>query len=202
MHGRAVRACPTAFRHRPDRDVTAPTPIAVRHRKKGPVAGATSSYIGTTAGCIFLDQPPRIVPRGPTWGAIGSRRAFFRNAIVDCRLNHCETRCKEYFTMDHSNHAALSASRPPHSSPKPGIAASFWPAALWTSRSLRWDQKVDEQGKFRTRNRVCVGQQGISLVSPSTTHRRILDAWHPTPLARLLDLYARCWGMGDRQAQE
>ena len=46
-----------------------------------------------TAGCIFLDQPPRIAPRGPTWGAIGSRRAFFRNAIVDCRLNHCETRC-------------------------------------------------------------------------------------------------------------
>ena len=31
------------------------------------------------------------------------------------------------------------------------------------NRSLRWDQKVDEQGKFRTHNRVCVGQQGISL---------------------------------------
>ncbi len=47
-----------------------------------------------TAGCIFLDQPPRIAPRGPAWGAIGSRRAFFRNAIVDRRLNHCETRCR------------------------------------------------------------------------------------------------------------
>ena len=43
-----------------------------------------------------------------------------------------------------------------------------------TIRSLRWDQKVDEQGKFRTRNRVCVGQQGISLFRRPP---RIVASW-------------------------
>ena len=42
------------------------------------------------------------------------------------------------------------------------------------TRSLRWDQKVDEQGKFRTRNRVCVGQQGISLFRRPP---RIVASW-------------------------
>ncbi len=41
-------------------------------------------------------------------------------------------------------------------------------------RSLRWDQKVDEQGKFRTRNRVCVGQQGVSLFRRPP---RIVASW-------------------------
>ncbi len=44
---------------------------------------------------------------------------------------------------------------------------------VWV-RSLRWDQKVDEQGKFRTRNRVCVGQQGISLFRRPP---RIVASW-------------------------
>ncbi len=42
------------------------------------------------------------------------------------------------------------------------------------ARSLRWDQKVDEQGKFRTHNRVCVGQQGISLFRRPP---RIVASW-------------------------
>ena len=71
----------------------------------------TAVKLRFTAGCIFLDQPPRIAPRGPTWGAIGSRRAFFRNAIVDCRLNHCETRCKPRSLVSFSIHPTIVSKR-------------------------------------------------------------------------------------------
>ncbi len=47
-------------------------------------------------------------------------------------------------------------------------------ATVLVTRSLRWDQKVDEQGKFRTHNRVCVGQQGISLFRRPP---RIVASW-------------------------